>query len=119
MGDYGHVTAWSGIRVGRERQSMALWADALEFYEKSKANGLIDDYETQLFQPTGNALPTGIITLWGSQDQIDAIARNEERMRLQVRAGLIVESLVETRSVRGAAVLEGIGTFQEAIDGLS
>jgi PII-like signaling protein len=38
---------------------------------------------------------------------------------LQVRAGLIVDSLVETRSVHGAAVLEGIGTFQEAIDGLS
>jgi hypothetical protein len=118
MGDYGHVTAWSGIRAGRESQAMALWGDALDFYEKSKANGLIDEYETQLFQPTGSALPTGIITLWGTDDQIDAIARNEERTRLQVRAGLILDHLVETRSVRGAAVLEGIGTFQEAIDAL-
>ena len=119
MSDFGHVTAWSGVKVGRERQAMTLWADALEFYEKAKANGLIDDYETQVFQPTGNALPTGIITLWGSQDQIDAIARNDDRRRLQARAGLILDDLVETRSVRGAAVLEGIGTFQEAIDGLT
>ena len=119
MGDYGYVTAWSGIKAGRENQAMALWGDAVEFYEKAKANGLIDEYETQLFMPTGRALPNGIITLWGSQDQVDAMARNEERMRLQTRAGLLLDDLVETRSVRGAAVLEGIGTFQEAIDGLS
>ena len=88
MGDYGHVTAWGAIKAGRERQALALWADAIELYEKAKANGLIDEYETQLFQPSGGALPVGIITLWGSQDQIDAIDRNEDRMRLQTRAGL-------------------------------
>ena len=118
MGDYGHVTAWSGIRTGRERQALALWADAIDLYEKAKANGLIDEYETQLFQPTGDALPTGIITLWGSQDQVEAMDRNEDRMALQTRAGLLLDGLVQTRSIRGAAVLEGIGTFQATIDSL-
>jgi hypothetical protein len=118
MGDYAHVTAYGAIRVGREKQAMAVWADALDFYEKAQANGLIDSYEIQLFQPSGGALPTGMICLWGSEDQIDKIGRNEERMKLQMRAGLVVENLVESRAVRGAAVLEGVGTFQEAIDSL-
>jgi hypothetical protein len=118
MGDYGHVTAWSSIRAGREKQALALWADAIDLYEKAKANGLIDEYETQLFQPTGGALPVGIITLWGSQDQVDAMDRNADRQALQTRAGLILEGLVQTRSIRGAAVFEGIGTFQQAIDAL-
>lgn len=118
MGDYGHVTAWGAIRTGRERQSLALWADAVDFYEKAKANGLIDDYETQLFQPTGSALPAGIITLWGSEDQIEAMDRNTDRQALQMRAGMLLDGLVQTRSIRGAAVLEGIGTFQAAIDTL-
>ena len=118
MGDYAHVTAYGSIRAGREKKAFEVWADALDFYEKAQANGLIDSYELQIFTPSGGALPTGMITLWGSQDQVDAIARNEERQRLAQRAGLVVENLVESRAVRGAAVLEGVAGFQEVIDTL-
>jgi len=118
MGDYAHVTAYGSIRVGREKQAFQLWADALDFYEKAQANGLIDSYEIQIFLPSGGALPTGMITLWGSEDQVDAIARNEERVKLSQRAGLVVENLVDSRAVRGAAVLEGVANFQEAIANL-
>ncbi len=38
--------------------------------------------------------------------------------RLQQRATLVVEDLVETRAMRGAPVLEGIAALQEAIDSL-
>lgn len=115
MGDHAHVTAWNGIRTGRERQAMALWVDAVDFYEKAKANSLIDDYEVQLFMPTGGALPAGMILLYGSEDQVDAIRRNTDRMRLQTRAGMLLDGLTETQAIRGAAVLEGIGTFNEVI----
>ena len=118
MADYGHVTAWGGIRTGREKQALAVWADAVDFYEKCKANGLIDDYEVQIFLPTGGALPTGIITIWGSEDQIDAYARNDDRFALSTRAGLALEGFVESRAVRGAALLEGIGNYSTAIDAL-
>ena len=118
MGDYGHVTAWGAIKAGREKQALALWADAIDLYEKAKANSLIDDYDVQLFLPTGGALPVGIITLWGTQDQVEAIDRDEQRMALQTRASLLLDNLVQTRSIRGAAVFEGIGSFQQAIDSL-
>ena len=118
MGDYAHVTAYGAVKVGREKKAMEVWADAIEFYEKAQANGLIDSYEIQLFLPTGGALPTGLISLWGSEEQIDAIARNEDRAKLQMRASLVVENLVESRAIRGAAVLEGVGTFQDAINTL-
>jgi hypothetical protein len=118
MGDYAHVTAYGAIKVGREKQALAVWADALDFYEKAQSNGLIDSYEIKIFLPSGGALPIGMITLWGDQDQIDAIARNEERQTLSQRAGLVVENLVDSRAMRGAAVLEGIGNFQKAIDSL-
>lgn len=118
MGDYAHVTAYGAIKVGREKQAFEVWADAIEFYEKAQANGLIESYEIQLFQPTGGALPTGMISLWGSEDQVDAIRRNEDRLKLQLRAGLVVEDLIETGAMRGAAVFEGVGRFQEAIDSL-
>jgi hypothetical protein len=118
MGDYAHVTAYGSIRVGREKQAFQVWADALDFYEKAQANGLIESYDIVLFQPSGGALPTGMITLWGSQDQIDAIGRNEDRTALQLRAGLVVENLVESRAMRGAPVLDGVMQFQEVINSL-
>jgi hypothetical protein len=118
MGDYAHVTAYGAIKVGREKKAFEVWADALDFYEKAQANGLIESYEIQIFQPSGGALPTGMIMLWGSQDQVDAMARNEDRLKLAQRATLVVENLIDTRATRGAAVLEGVGQFQEAIDSL-
>ena len=118
MADYGHVTAWSGIRTGREKQALSVWADAVDFYEKCKANSLIEDYEVQIFQASGGALPTGIITIWGSREQVDAYDWNDDRMALSVRAGLVLEGFVESKAVRGAAMLEGIGTFSTAVDAL-
>jgi hypothetical protein len=118
MADYAHVTAYGAIKVGREKKALEVWTDAIDFYEKAQANGQIESYEIQIFLPTGGALPTGMITLWGSEEQIDAVARNEDRRKLAQRASLVVEDLVETRCMRGAAVLEGVGQFQEAIASL-
>jgi hypothetical protein len=118
MGDYAHVTAYGAIKVGREKQALEVWGDAIELYEKAQANGLIDSYEIQLFQPTGGALPIGIICLWGDEDQIDRIARDEDRLELQTRAALVVENLVESRAMRGASAMQAVGNFQTAIEGL-
>ncbi len=39
MGDYAHVTAYGSIKVGREKQALQVWSDALDFHEKAQANG--------------------------------------------------------------------------------
>ena len=113
VAEYGYVTAWTGVRTGRERQAMELWADAIGIYDKAKANGQIEDFEAVLYQPTGGAVPGGIITLWGSQDQVDAMRRDQDRIRLQARALILLEGLVETTAMRGGAVLEMMGLFDE------
>ena len=118
MADYGHVTAWSGIRTGREKQALGVWADAVDFYEKCKANSLIEDYDVQIFQSSGGALPNGIITVWCSEEQLNAYDWSDDRMALSTRASLVLDGYVESRCVRGAAMLEGIGTFSAAVDSL-
>jgi hypothetical protein len=113
MAEHAHVTAWAGVKAGRERDALELWTDAITLYEKAKANGQIEDYETILFQPTGGAMPNGIITLWGTTAQVDAFARDPERMRLQARAMMLLDGLTETGGVRGGALLELMGLFDE------
>ena len=118
MGDYAHITSWGGVRVGREQQALELWSDALTLYEKAKANGQIEDYDTMLFTPSGGALPNGIIALWGTAEQVDAFGRDADRLRLQARAMVLLDDLVESNAVRGGALLEMMGIYTEVTGSL-
>ena len=50
MSEAGVFIAWDKVAVGREKQAMTVWAEALEFYEKAQANGEIERYEIIGFQ---------------------------------------------------------------------
>jgi hypothetical protein len=83
--------------------------------EKSQANGLIDSFETVLFQATGGALPGGTTISWGSEDQIDAWARNDDYVRLESQASLVADGVAVTRCIRGQAIMDGMTTYAELI----
>ena len=105
MGDYGHVVTWTGLRTDREKRAVEVWGDALELYEKAVANSKIDSYDTVLFETSGGAQPLGMTICWGSEDQIDAWARDEDRMRVQLAAAFVCEGLSVTRCVRGLSLI--------------
>jgi hypothetical protein len=117
MADYGHVVAWKGIRQGREMKALEVWGDTLEFYEKARANGQIDSYDTVLIEPSGDGLPIGMLTVWGTEEQVDAFVRDEARVRLQTRAGFVTDGLGVARCARGQAVADGVGQFTEIASG--
>lgn len=118
MADYGLSAAWKGSVPGREKQSMDLWADALTFAEKQKADANIEEYTVQLFTPTGGAIPAGILTYWGSEEQVLALLADEERNRITQRANLLLEGFAEARSLRGEAVMEGVQEYNDLIGSL-
>jgi hypothetical protein len=118
MGDYGHVVTWRGIRTGREARALEVWTDALEMYEKAVANSKIESYETVLFEASAGALPTGMTICWGTEDQIDAWARDDDRLKAELRASLVCEGFAISRCIRGEAVMDGVGRFVEATSGL-
>ncbi|RIK07277.1 MAG: hypothetical protein DCC48_04140 [Acidobacteria bacterium] len=97
---------------------MDLWADALTFAEKQKADANIEEYTVQLFTPTGGAIPAGILTYWGSEEQVLALLADEERTRIAQRANLLLEGFAEARTMRGEAVMEGVNEYSEIIDSL-
>lgn len=115
MADYGAVLAWNSPRQGRETKALEVFIEAQEMYEKARANGLIDGFETVLFQATGGALPGGMTTSWGSEDQIDAWSRNDDYVRLQNQATLVADGVAVTRCIRGQAIMDGMTTYAELI----
>ena len=118
MSDYGISITWGAAKTGREAASLALWADAMGHAEKLKANGRIDDYDAILFGATAGGAPNGVFTLWGSEDQIKELVFDEERAQLVQRTGLLLNDVAEVRSIRGNAILEGLGSFTELVNGL-
>jgi hypothetical protein len=118
MSDYGLTVAWGDNKVGREAAALDLWGDAMANSEKLKANGRIADYTVQLFGATGGALPAGIMTLWGTQEQIADVQIDEERVRLGQRAALLLNGYCEVRSIRDAAILEGLASYTEIVNSL-
>lgn len=116
MADYGTVLAWQAPSTGRENKALEVFMEAQEMFEKAASNGLIDSFETVLLQSTGGGLPGGWTICWGSEDQIDAWARNEDYQGVVFKAGLVVEGLALTRAIRGDAISEGMGRYGQAIN---
>ena len=115
MADYGAVLAWNSPRQGREAKALEVFVEAQAMYEKAQANGLIDSFETVLFQATGGALPGGMTTAWGSEDQMDTWRRNDDYVRLQGQATLVADGVAVTRCIRGQAIMDGMTTYAELI----
>lgn len=119
MADYGLVLAWQLPRAGREMKALEVFAEAQNTFDKAKANGLIESFESVLLQPTGGALPGGWTVSWGTEDQIDAWARHDDFTAVVFQAGLVADGVALTRCLRGDAITEGIGTYAEAVSALT
>ena len=119
MADYGLVLAWQLPRAGREMKALEVFAEAQNTFDKAKANGLIEGFESVLLQPTGGALPGGWTVSWGTEDQIDAWARHVDCTAVVFQAGLVADGVALTRCLRGDAITEGIGTYAEAVSALT
>ena len=119
MADFGLALAWGVPVRGREQKALEVFMEGQEVFDKAQANSEISGFETVLFQASGGGLPGGHTIAWGSEDQIDALARSDGFIRLGNRAGLIVDGVAVGRCVRGEALATGIGGYGAEIAGLT
>jgi hypothetical protein len=117
MADYGCMIAWDRVAIGRERKAMELWADALDFYEKARANGQIEGYEALGFESNAAHL-LGCILIRGTRDQIQTFTDTTEFQALQQRASMVVNTLTVTRFQGGEAMAANVASYMGAIDTL-
>lgn len=114
MADYGCLIGWDRVAIGRERKALEVWADALAFYEKAKANGIIESFETLGFESNANFL--GCILLHGERDKINDFMQSPDFVALQQRASMVVDHLTVVRFQTGQAALDTIGRYMDAIE---
>ena len=120
MGDAGLLIGWDKVAVGREKQAMTVWAEALAYYDKAKANGEIEDFDVIGFQANGTSSLglLGAIVVRGEEGQLDRFVASDEFSRQLQRASLVVDHLHVNRFVIGNRMLEVAGRYFQEVEAL-
>ena len=114
MADAGLFIGWGEVVRGREDRALEVFNETLEFYGQLQSNGRIEDFEVALLDPHGGDL-LGYTMLRGSEDQIDAVRRDENFIRLMTKASLIVENLGIIPASIGEGLARAMSIYQDEL----
>jgi hypothetical protein len=106
MADFGLFLGFGPPVRGRERQAIAVFNEAMEYWTRLQQQGEIESFETVFLEPHGGDL-SGFTLLRGDRAKLASIRTSDEFARQSLRAGLITERL----GVVGATLGERIGTL--------
>ena len=114
MADAGLFIGWGEVVRGREDRALEVFNETIEFYGQMQSDGRIEDFEVALLEPHGGELQ-GYALLRGSEEQIDALRRDEDFQRLMTQAALIVDGLGIVPALIGATLGRAMGVYQEEL----
>lgn len=77
---------------GRERQSLQVFGEAVQYYSRLQQEGQIESFEPVFLEPHGGDL-SGFFLLRGERDKLNAVRFTEEFLRLTNRATLVVQNI--------------------------
>lgn len=104
MAEAGLFVGWGQVVRGRERQALDLFNESMEYWGGLQGNGRIESFDVALLSPHGGELQ-GFVLMRGSAEQIDALRRDEDFLRITQRVDQIVDQL----GIVDAFVDEGLG----------
>jgi hypothetical protein len=114
MADAGLFIGWGEVVRGREERALDVFNETIELYGGLQSDGRIESFEVCLLDPHGGEL-AGFALLRGSEDQIDAVRRDEEFQRSMTRASLVVDDLGLISASLGEGLGRAISIYQEQI----
>jgi hypothetical protein len=118
MADAGIFIGWTRSVRGRERQSLTVFNEAIEYYAGLKQRGEIEGFDTVLLEPHGGDLG-GFILVKGDAEQMARVRASDDFLRLNVRAGLIVDGLGVVGAAIGPGVEAQVGLYLGQLDELT
>jgi hypothetical protein len=114
MADAGLFIGWGEVVRGREDRALDVFNETIELYGQMQSDGRIESFEVVLLDPHGGELQ-GFVLLRGSEDQIDALRRDDDFLRLMTRASLLVDDLGLVRASLGEGLARQIAIYQEEL----
>jgi hypothetical protein len=117
MADYGVAVTWGDMKPGREKQALEAWAEGAAVNDKAVANSQIERWDAVLLEPIGSP-PSGVIRIFGTQDQIEAFIRSDDFRSALQKAAMALNSVGFRRFVTGDALLQALAQATAAIEAL-
>jgi hypothetical protein len=114
MADAGLFIGWGQVVRGREERALEVFNETVELYGQLQSDGRIESFEVCLLDPHGGEL-AGFALLRGSEDQMDAVHRDEEFQRSMTRASLVVDDLGLIPAALGEGLGRAMSIYQEQI----
>ncbi len=114
MADAGLFIGWGQVVRGREERALEVFNETVELYGQLQSDGRIESFEVCLLDPHGGEL-AGFALLRGSEDQMDAVHRDEEFQRVMTRASLVVDDLGLIPAALGEGLGRTMSIYQEQI----
>ena len=118
MADAGLFLGWGAPVRGRERKSLDVFNETVQWYGEQQQAGRIESFDVALLEPHGGDLD-GFLLVRGSQEQIAALRADEEFERLTTRASLIVDNVGVVGAYINEGLARGMGIYQAQLDELT
>lgn len=97
------VIGWGPAVRGREHKALQVFNEAIQWYTQQQQQGTIESFEPVALEPHGGEL-NGFLIIRGDQEKLNQLRTDEEFVRLNNRAGMVVDNL----GVIGAYIGEGL-----------
>lgn len=117
MADAGLFVGWGQVVRGREQRALEVFNESVEYWGGLQGDGKIESFEVVLLAPHGGDL-AGFALLRGSEEQIAALRADDEFVRRNTRADLIVERLGVVDAALGDSLGEAMGIYTEEVAAL-
>jgi len=116
MSDTSLYTTWSAVFPGREALGLAVFQEAIGYYEKRKAAGKISELRVGITELGNVSRDAGYMIAEGSREQIQAIVDDPEFKKIIAKATHVVPfsiSCCTTGAGIGSAVERLLGVRKE------
>src|SRR3954462_3926520 len=101
-----------GVR-GRERQAVQVFNEAMQYDTRLKEQGEIESFEPVALEPHGGDL-AGFLLVKGERAKLERLRFSPEVLRLNVRAGQVVDKFGVVSAFVGEELDSQFAMFQQA-----
>ena len=108
---------WGPVVHTRERKSLQVFNEAIQYYTKLQEQGEVESFDAYLLEPHGGDL-AGFLLLRGERDKLDRLRNSAEFLRLNNRAQAVVENVGVVTAYMGEELNRLLGTYEQDIGDL-